>query len=102
MSLGWSRYGCRRSGCRRTDVAATLKARVAELEAGLAQAKERSRGHRADFEGERAHRPATRGAELFPPYSYLSSRRGPRICPWGPLWILPPFPRGGVTFCGRM
>jgi hypothetical protein len=32
---------------------ATLKARVAELEAELAQAEERSRGHRADFEHER-------------------------------------------------
>ena len=36
-----------------TDVIATLKARVAELEAELAQAEERSRGHRADFERER-------------------------------------------------
>jgi len=36
-----------------TDVVATLKARVAELEAELAQAEERSRGHRADFERER-------------------------------------------------
>src|SRR5260221_11098252 len=81
MSLGWSRYGCRRSGCRRTDVAATLKARVAELEAELAQAKERSRGHRADFERERADRPATRRAELFPQYRPFSSRRGPLILP---------------------
>ena len=32
---------------------ATLKARVAEVEAELAQAEERSRGHRADFERER-------------------------------------------------
>ena len=32
---------------------ATLKARVAEFEAELAQAEERSRGHRADFERER-------------------------------------------------
>ena len=36
-----------------TDVVATLRARVAELEAELAQAEERSRGHRADFERER-------------------------------------------------
>ena len=36
-----------------TDVVATLKARVAELEAELAQAEEGSRGHRADFERER-------------------------------------------------
>jgi len=36
-----------------TDVIATLKARVAELETELAQAEERSRGHRADFERER-------------------------------------------------
>ena len=36
-----------------TEVVATLKARVAELEAELAQAEERSRGHRADFECER-------------------------------------------------
>jgi hypothetical protein len=36
-----------------TGVVATLKARVAELEAELAQAEERSRGHRADFERER-------------------------------------------------
>jgi len=36
-----------------TDVVATLKARVAELETELAQAEERSRGHRADFERER-------------------------------------------------
>ena len=35
-----------------TDVVATLKARVAELEAELAQAEEGSRGHRADFERE--------------------------------------------------
>ena len=37
-----------------TDVVATLKARVAGLETELAQAEERSRGHRADFERERA------------------------------------------------
>jgi hypothetical protein len=36
-----------------TDVVATLKARVAELEAELGQAEERTRGHRADFERER-------------------------------------------------
>src|SRR5215510_4474008 len=36
-----------------TDVVVTLKARVAELEAELGQAEERSRGHRADFERER-------------------------------------------------
>src|SRR5262249_29167338 len=36
------------------DVVATLKARVAELEAELAQAEERSAGHRVDFERERA------------------------------------------------
>ena len=36
-----------------TDVVTTLKARVAELETELAQAEERSRGHRADFERER-------------------------------------------------
>jgi hypothetical protein len=36
-----------------TDVVATLKARVAELETELAQAEERSAGHRADFERER-------------------------------------------------
>ena len=36
-----------------TEVVATLKARVAELEAELAQAEEGSRGHRADFERER-------------------------------------------------
>jgi len=36
-----------------TGLVATLKARVAELEAELAQAEERSRGHRADFERER-------------------------------------------------
>jgi hypothetical protein len=36
-----------------TDVVATLKARVAELEAELAQAGERSAGHRVDFERER-------------------------------------------------
>jgi hypothetical protein len=35
-------------------VVATLKARVAELEAELAQAEERSAGHRVDFERERA------------------------------------------------
>jgi hypothetical protein len=34
-------------------VVAILKARVAELETELAQAEERSRGHRADFERER-------------------------------------------------
>ena len=36
-----------------TDVVATLKARVAELETELAQAEKRSRGHRANFEHER-------------------------------------------------
>jgi hypothetical protein len=36
-----------------TDVVATLKARVAELETELAQAEERSAGHRVDFERER-------------------------------------------------
>jgi MFS family permease len=36
-----------------TDVVATLKARVVELEAELGQAEELSRGHRADFERER-------------------------------------------------
>src|SRR5262249_406991 len=33
-----------------TDVVVTLKARLAELEAELGRAEERSRGHRADFE----------------------------------------------------
>jgi chromosome segregation ATPase len=37
-----------------TDVVATLKARVAELETELAQAEERSAGHQVDFERERA------------------------------------------------
>src|SRR5262245_30624046 len=37
-----------------TDVVATLKARVAELETELARAEERSAGHLADFERERA------------------------------------------------
>jgi hypothetical protein len=36
-----------------TDVVATLKARVAQLETELAQAEERSAGHRVDFERER-------------------------------------------------
>jgi chromosome segregation ATPase len=36
-----------------TDVVATLKARVAELETELAQAEKRSAGHRVDFERER-------------------------------------------------
>jgi chromosome segregation ATPase len=36
-----------------TDVVTTLKARVAELETELAQAEERSAGHRGDFERER-------------------------------------------------
>ena len=36
-----------------THVVATLKARVAELETELAQAEERSAGHRVDFERER-------------------------------------------------
>ena len=35
------------------DVVATLTARIAELEAELAQSEERSRGHRADYEHER-------------------------------------------------
>jgi hypothetical protein len=60
-----------------TDVVATPKARVAEVEAELAQAEERSRGHRADFERERADRPATRRAELFPQYRHFSSRLAP-------------------------
>ena len=42
-----------------TDVIATLKARVAELETELAQAEERSAGHRVDFERERADQLAT-------------------------------------------
>ena len=42
-----------------TDVVATLKARVAELETELAQAEERSAGHRVDFERERADQLAT-------------------------------------------
>ena len=37
-----------------TDVVVTLKARVAQLETELAQAEERSAGHRLDFEHERA------------------------------------------------
>jgi hypothetical protein len=36
-----------------TDVVATLKARIAQLETELAKAEERSAGHRADFEHER-------------------------------------------------
>jgi len=36
-----------------TDLVATLKTRVAELETELAQAEERSAGHRVDFERER-------------------------------------------------
>ena len=36
-----------------TEAVATLKARVAELEAELAKAEERSAGHRADFKRER-------------------------------------------------
>jgi uncharacterized membrane protein YccC len=36
-----------------TEAVATLKARVAELEAELAKAEERAAGHRADFERER-------------------------------------------------
>jgi len=36
-----------------TETVATLKARVAELEAELAKAEEHSAGHRADFERER-------------------------------------------------
>jgi integrase len=47
-------------------VVATLKARVAEVEAELAQAEERSRGHRADFERERADRPARRAKNGSP------------------------------------
>jgi hypothetical protein len=36
-----------------TDVIATLKAKVAELEAALAAEQQRSAGHRADYEHER-------------------------------------------------
>src|SRR5262245_36810732 len=36
-----------------TDVVATLKARIAELEAELAAEQQRSAGHRADYERER-------------------------------------------------
>jgi hypothetical protein len=36
-----------------TETVATLKARIAELEAELTKAEERSAGHRADFERER-------------------------------------------------
>ena len=42
-----------------TDVVTTLKARVAELETELAQAEERSAGHRVDFERERANQLVT-------------------------------------------
>jgi hypothetical protein len=42
-----------------TDVVATLKARVATLEADLAAEQQRSAGHRADFERERADRMVT-------------------------------------------
>jgi hypothetical protein len=38
---------------RQVDPVAPLQARIAELEAELAQAEERSRGHRADYERER-------------------------------------------------
>ena len=39
-----------------TDVVATLKAKVAELEAELAAEQQRSAGHRADYERERTDR----------------------------------------------
>ena len=56
-----------------TDVVATLKARVAELEAELAQAEERSHGHRADFERERADRMVTAQDRLIAELEHLRS-----------------------------
>src|SRR5260370_7115996 len=51
-----------------TDVVATLKARVAGLETELAQAEERSAGHRVDFdrERERADQPLTTQDPMAP------------------------------------
>jgi hypothetical protein len=61
------------------DVVATLKARVAELEAELAQAEEGSRGHRADFERERqrSDRLVKLSARYWKPRSRLTSRSPP-------------------------
>ena len=58
-----------------TEVVATLKARVAELEAELAQAEERSHGHRADFERERerADRMVTAQDRLIAELEHLRS-----------------------------
>jgi chromosome segregation ATPase len=58
-----------------TEVVATLKARVAELEAELAQAEERSHGHRADFERERerADRMVTTQDRLIAELEHLRS-----------------------------
>jgi len=58
-----------------TDVVATLKARVAELEAELARAEERSRGRRADFERERerADRMVTAQDRLIAELEHLRS-----------------------------
>ena len=56
-----------------TDVVATLKARVAELEAELAQAEERSHGLRADFERERSDRMVTAQDRLIAELEHLRS-----------------------------
>ena len=58
-----------------TEVVATLKVRVAELEAELAQAEERSHGHRADFERERerADRMVTAQDRLIAELEHLRS-----------------------------
>ena len=70
-----------------TDTVATLKARIATLEADLAAEQQRSAGHRADFERERecADRmvtnpgPTDRRTRKSP----LSSGSGTAICPTG-------------------
>ena len=46
-------------------IIATLKARIESLEAELAAEQERSAGHRADFERERADRMVTTLAQSF-------------------------------------
>jgi hypothetical protein len=69
-----------------TDVVATLKAKVAELEAELAAEQQRSAGHRADYERERERtdRMVTTQdrmvAELEPPHAFGS---GTSVCPGG-------------------
>jgi hypothetical protein len=80
-----------------TDVVATLKARVAQLEAELAQAEERSRGHRRTS-SERGR--ADRRAELFRSIVTFPRGRRPEFALRRPLEF-PTVPSEGDFHVGR-